>query len=91
MWLPFPESWPADIVTTPTKESQTEAKIIREVLGVTMKTNDDLDLVMRKHDLWKAIQICSWVARFARNCRAKCQQRITGPITTEETANQLRF
>ena len=58
MWLPFPESWPADIATTPTKESQTEAKIIREVLGVTVKTDDDLDLVMNKYDLWKAIRIC---------------------------------
>ena len=54
-WLPFPESWLADIVTTPTKESQTEAKIIREVLGVTMKTDDYLDLVMRKYNLWKTI------------------------------------
>ena len=90
-WLPFPESWPADIVTTPTKESQTEAKIIREVLGVTVKTDDYLDLVMRKYDLWKTIRICSWVVRFARNCRAKRQQRITGLITTEETANQLQF
>ncbi|XP_068759706.1 uncharacterized protein [Montipora capricornis] len=86
-----PESWPADIVTTPTKESQTEAKIIRKVLGVTVKMDDNLDLVMRKYDLWKAIRIRSWVVRFARNCRAKRQQRITGPITTEETGNQLQF
>ena len=91
MWLPFPESWPADIVTTPTKESQAKAKIIRGVLGVTVKTDDDLDLVMHKYDLWKAIRICSWVVRFTKNCRAKRQQRITGPITTEETANQLQF
>lgn len=55
MWLPFPESWPADIVTAPTKESQTEARIIREVLGVTVKMDDDLDLVIGKHNLWKAI------------------------------------
>ena len=56
-----------------------------------MKTDDDLDLVMRKYHLWKAIRICSWVAWFARNCRVKRQQRITGLITTEETANQLQF
>ena len=87
-WLPFPESWPADIVTTPTKESQAEAKIIREVLGVTVKTDDDLDLVMRKYDLWKAIRICSWVARFTRNCRAKRQQRITGPIKYRDSRNK---
>ena len=88
-WLPFPESWPAEIVTTPTKESQTEAKIIKEVLGVTMKTDDELDLVMHTWDLWKAVRICSWVMRFTRNCRAKRQQRVTGPIRTKETTNQL--
>ena len=54
-WLPFPENWPTDIVTTPTKESQTKAKIIREVLGVTVKTDDYLNLVLRKYDLWKTI------------------------------------
>ena len=90
-WLPHPDKWPTPIVTSPTAETQTETKIIKEVLCVTVKTDDELDLVMRKWDLWKAIRICSWVMRFARNCRAKRQKRITGPITTQETTNQLQF
>lgn len=90
-WLPFPESWPTDVVTMPTNESRAEAKIIKEVLGVALKTDDDLDLMMHKYDLWKAIRICSWVVRFTRNCRSTPQERITGPITTEETTSQLQF
>jgi len=47
--------------------------------------------MMRKSDLWKAIQICLWVARFVWNSRTKHQQRITKPITTEEITRQLQF
>ena len=54
-------------------------------------SDDQLYLIMRKWDLWKAIRICSWVARFVWNSRTKHQPRITGPITTEETTKQLQF
>ena len=80
-----------DTVTTSTKETLAEAKILKELLGVTTITDDQLDLMMRKWDLWKAIQICSWVARFVWNSRTKHQQRITKPITTEERTKQLQF
>ena len=50
------------MVTTPTEETEAEAKIMKELLGVTAITDDELDLMMRKWDLWKAIRICSWVA-----------------------------
>lgn len=46
---------------------------------------------MQKWDLWKTIRVGSWVSRFFRNCRAKRQQRTTGPITTEETNSQIEF
>ena len=46
---------------------------------------------MRKCDQWKAIRICSWVARFIWNSRTKQQRRITRPITTEETTKRLQF
>lgn len=58
-----------------TKENPADLGIIRGVLGVTVKTDDNLDLVMHKYNLWKAIQICWWVVRFTRNCRAKRQQK----------------
>ena len=94
LWWHGP-SWPRqmayDTVTTSTKETQAEAKIVKELLGVTTITDDQLDLMMRKWDLWKAIQICSWVARFVWNSRTKHQQRITKPITTEQMTKQLQF
>ena len=33
-WLPYPENWPSDIVTSPSNETQAEAKVIKEVLAV---------------------------------------------------------
>ena len=59
-----PRQMAYDTVTTSTKETQTEAKIVKELLGVTTITDDQLDLMMQKWDLWKAIHICSWVAQF---------------------------
>lgn len=90
-WLAQPQNWPPDIVTSPTKETQAEEKLIKEVLAVTIETNDELDQLMQKWDLWKTIRVGSWVSRFIRNCRAKRQQRTTGPITTEETNSQIEF
>ena len=90
-WLPHPENWPSDIVTSPTKETQAEAKLIKEVLAVAVTTKKDLDQLMEKWDLWKTIRVCSWMTRFIRNCRVKRQQRTSGPITTEETNRQIEF
>ena len=64
---------------------------MKELLVVPAITDGQLDLVIRKWDLWKAIRICSRVARFVWNSRTKHQQRITGPITTEETTKKLQF
>ena len=60
-WLPYQDRWPENIVTTPTEETQAEAKIMKELLRVTAITDDQLDLMMRIWELWKAIRICSWV------------------------------
>ena len=89
-WLPYPDNWLENIVTTSTEETKAEAKSVRGLFGITVTTDDQLDLMMRKWNLWKAIRICSWVARFIWNSRTKRQQRITGPITTEATIKQLQ-
>ena len=91
LWLAHQQQWPPDIVTSPTGETQAEATLIREVLAVTIKTNDGYGQLMRKWDLWTTIRDGSWVSRFIRNCRAKQQQSITGPITTQETNRQMKF
>lgn len=57
---------------SPTKETQAEANVIREVLTVTMVTNDELDQLLQKWNLWNTIRVGSWVARFIRNFRVRC-------------------
>ena len=41
--LAYPEKWLSDIVTSPTKETRAEDKVIKEALTVPMVTNDALD------------------------------------------------
>ena len=56
LWLR--DDWPADIVTDPSVESQAEAKVIKEILGTAFQPEqDDLDNLMEKWDLWKAVRI----------------------------------
>ena len=52
-------------------QRQDEATVIREVLAVTIETNDGHDELMQKWDLWTTIRDQWWVSRFIRNCRAK--------------------
>jgi hypothetical protein len=68
LWWKGPE-WLQNIVTTPSPESK--AKTVREVLAVAVEPRDELDQVMEKYELWKAVRITTWVVRFINNCRAK--------------------
>ena len=68
-WLQHPESWPERIVTTATAESESEAKIVRDVLAVAVQEEDKLDELMEKFEYWKVIRITAWVARFINNCK----------------------
>ena len=62
LWLAHQQQWPPDIVTSPTRETQVEATVIKEVLAVTTKTNNGHDELMQKWDLWTTIRW--WVSRF---------------------------
>ena len=87
-WLAEPESWPPDIVTMATSETQAEAKVVREALFVTKTEDDVLNETLEKHGYWKAIRIVAWIARFLSNCKAKSAKK-SGPLTTEETETQV--
>ena len=45
-----------DNVTCRTRETQAEATVIREVLAVTIETNEGNDELMQKWDLWTTIR-----------------------------------
>ena len=41
-WLEDPESWPAENLTEPSKETEVEAELTNEALGTIVETKDDL-------------------------------------------------
>ena len=90
-WLASGENWPADILDKPTEESQAEAKLVRKVLAVAVDEEDEVEGILRKFHLRKAVRVCAWMRRFAHNAlRSRGKTRIEGPLTTQET-NQVRL
>jgi len=85
-WLASRENWPADILDEPTEESQAEPKLVRKVLAVAVDEEDEVEGVLRKFHLRKAVRVCAWMRRFAHNAlRSRGKTRIEGPLTTQET------
>ena len=64
------ENWPAGILDEPTKESQAEAKLVRKVLAVAVDEEDEMEGVLLKFQLRKAVRVCAWMQRFAQNALA---------------------
>lgn len=89
-WLSKPEMWPAPVQTKPTKETEAEAKLVKEVFSVAVEQEDSLHQVLQKHGFWHTIRITSWVARFIHNCKSSKANRLSGPLTTGETNKQVK-
>lgn len=83
-WLSNREKWPPNPVISASPATETEAKIIREVLTVatTAPVSDCFDDVLEKHDFRRALRVMAWVTRFIENC--KKSRTLTGPLTTAE-------
>ena len=90
-WLSDKEKWPTDIVTNRTPESQAEAKITKELFNGATASTGCLKVLLGKFDLTKTLGIIAWTARFIRNSRLKKQERMMGPLTTDEIENQHLF
>ena len=90
-WLASPESWQAEILTEPSKETEAEAKLTKEVLGTIAETKDDLDKILNKHSFWKTMRVTAWIMRFAQNCKQKKSERLAGPLTTSETDKAVHW
>ena len=89
-WIAHPKCWPPDPVTQPTTESRAEVKVTKELFAIAMNFTDELDGVLGKLSLSKAMRVCAWVSRFALNSR-HTDHRISGPLTTEELKKQHLF
>lgn len=90
-WLSEQENWPPNITTKATKESDAEAKVVRELFASTVEVAvDSFDYLLAKFNLSKTLRVCAWVSRFLTNSRSP-NQHVRGPLTTEEIEQQRLF
>ena len=84
------EEWPQDVKTNPSSETQAEAKMIKEVLRVTVTQEPDaLGNLMDKFSFKKAIRVTAWLLRFRNNCSGLLRNQ-EGPLTTGEVNTATR-
>ena len=62
-WYKSQDDWPANIRTKLTKESKSAAKMIMEVLSVTVEI-DYSNKLLSKYSLQKTIRTLRWIKRF---------------------------
>ena len=88
-WFADLTSWPEDIVTQASQQSDAERKVQREIFAAAIKISDELDRVLEKFDLHKALRVCAWASCFIRNCQHP-SEKIQGLLLTQEiTARRL--
>ena len=88
-WLSDPSAWPPEIITTPTAETESERKALKQVLATAKEEPSELNQLLHRTTLWRTLRICAWVYRFMRNSRCHGQKdKVRGPLTTEEIEYQ---
>ena len=92
-WLKDPGSWPPDIVTSATPESDAEAKATKQIFALAVHEEDAFDDLLSRRTFWRTLRVGAWIVRFLHNTRAQGEggERITGPLTTEEIEKQKIF
>ena len=83
-WLQDQNRWPPDMATGANNKTESEAKVIKEVLLVAVGKNDQQDGLLPKYRLCKTLWIKSWIICFITNCRTPSKERIRAPIITIE-------
>ena len=89
-WLSDPDKWPTPVMTEPSKESEAEAKKIKETFQATVESEDSFDALLVKHPYWKTIRIMAWIARFIHNSKVPQRLRKKGVLTTAETEQEVK-
>ena len=62
-WLADLTSWPEDIVTQASQQSDAEGKVQRKIFAAAIKISDDLDLVLEKETMARVAfkDKCVWI------------------------------
>ena len=79
-------SWPKDIVTKSTTETEMEEKRIKEVFAavISAKDDDQLKMLLTNYNLHNVLRVTAWIKRFIYNTQLKKSVRTGGPLTTDD-------
>ena len=85
VWARDSNSWPSDIKTKATAETEKEATIIKDMLTSTTLKSDVVDEILQRYSYWKFLRITSWIQKFLHNCKRLNLERKSRFLTTKET------
>ena len=85
--------WPESPHLHASSESQSEAKVTREMLAaaVAEPERDDHVNLLEKHTLTKTLRIGAWVKRCIYNCKNERDNRIGGPLRYDEILKEEKW
>ena len=90
VWLSQPENWPVQIQIKPSNKSESESRMVKEVMKDAIeKEADFVDYLLVKFNLTKVVRILAWVKRFIDNFLYG--KKVKGPLVTDETQKQTQF
>ena len=84
VWLNNEDNWPDDVQTSVTKETEEEARLTKEILAVAIPITDAVHELVSRFPYKKTMRITGWIKRFTKNCQRVGEQKIAGPLTTDE-------
>ena len=86
------EEWPEQKEITPTRESEKEGKLVREVICVAAEQEEEFKEISHKYNFWEVVRIISWVFRFIPHCRNNgMMSYLLGPLDTAESEKAQLF
>ena len=90
IWLKNPSEWPKDPILVPDGQTRAEAKVKvkNEISAATVIQSDVFDELLDKYHLPKVLRILGYVRRFVSNCKRQPEERVTGPVSTDEVEEQ---
>ena len=88
-WLQNKDNWSKQKEIVPTKKSEEEAKLLKEIFYTAKVDENQIDVLINKFEFWKTVRIVSWVKRFSYNARSK--QKVLGPLKTEEINESIEM
>ena len=71
VWLQNKDNWLKQKEIVPTKESEEEVKLLKEVFCTTKVEENQVDILINKSELWKTIRVIFWINRFLYNIKSK--------------------